>query len=30
MEKEKTKRSDMALSFGDERGCLTSVVPVVV
>ena len=30
MEKQKTKRSDMAFPFGDEFGCLTSAVSVVV
>ncbi len=30
MEKQKTKRSNMPLPFGDELGCLTSVMPVIV
>ena len=30
MEKQKTKRLNKTLSFGDELGCLTFAVPVVV
>jgi hypothetical protein len=30
MEKQKTKRSNMPLSFGDELGRLTSVMPGVL